>query len=25
MGEGSGVRVLALTDPDQTFRFETGK
>jgi kynurenine formamidase len=25
MGEGSGVRVLALTDPDQSFRFETGK
>ena len=25
MGEGSGVRVLAITDPDQTFRFETGK
>ncbi|MCD8211739.1 MAG: cyclase family protein [Oscillospiraceae bacterium] len=24
-GEGSGVRVLALTDPDQTFRFETGE
>lgn len=25
MGEGSGVRVLALTDPDQTFRFEKGE
>ena len=24
-GEGSGVRVLAITDPDQSFRFETGK
>lgn len=23
-GEGSGVRVLAFTDPDQSFRFETG-
>ena len=25
MGEGSGVRVLAITDPDQSFRFETGE
>jgi len=24
-GEGCGVRVLAIVDPDQTFRFETGK
>jgi len=24
-GEGSGVRILAITDPDQSFRFETGK
>jgi len=24
-GEGSGVRVLAFTDPDQSFRFETGE
>ena len=25
MGEGSGVRVLAFTDPEQTFRFEKGE
>ncbi|MFQ7397922.1 MAG: hypothetical protein ACLRNW_08905 [Neglectibacter sp.] len=24
-GEGSGVRVLAITDPEMTFRFETGR
>lgn len=24
-GEGSGVRVLAITDPERTFRFETGR
>jgi kynurenine formamidase len=24
-GDGSGVRILAIIDPDQTFRFETGK
>ena len=25
VGEGSGVRVLAITDPEQSFRFETGE
>ena len=25
MGEGSGVRMIAITDPEQTFRFETGE
>jgi kynurenine formamidase len=24
-GDGSGVRVIAIVDPDQTFRFETGR
>jgi hypothetical protein len=24
-GDGCIVRVLAITDPDQSFRFETGK